>query len=70
MNTITRGAKALSYAIERVGPQSFMFASDFPHEIAINNCMEEIDEILEREDLRNEHKSAILGENARRFYQH
>ncbi len=62
--------KALSYAIERVGPQSFMFASDFPHEISINNCMEEIDEILEREDLRNEHKSAILGDNARRFYRH
>ena len=62
--------KALSYTIERVGPQSFMFASDFPHEISINNCMEEIDEILEREDLRNEHKSAILGDNARRFYQH
>ncbi len=62
--------KALSYAIERVGPQSFMFASDFPHEISINNCMEEIDEILEREDLRNEYKSAILGDNARRFYQH
>ncbi len=60
--------KALSYAIERVGPQSFMFASDFPHEISINNCMEEIDEILERDDLPNEHKAAILGDNARRFY--
>jgi len=45
-----------------------MFASDFPHEISISNCMEEIDEIREREDLKKEHKSAILGENARRFY--
>ncbi|HEX9880555.1 MAG TPA: amidohydrolase family protein [Candidatus Binatia bacterium] len=62
--------KALAYAIERVGPQSFMFASDFPHEISTDNCMEEINEILDREDLRNEHKTAILGDNARRFYQH
>lgn len=62
--------KALAYAIERLGPKPFMFASDFPHEISINNCMEEIDEILEREDLPNEHKAAILGDNARRFYQH
>jgi predicted TIM-barrel fold metal-dependent hydrolase len=45
-----------------------MFASDFPHEISINNCMEEINEVLEREDLKQEHKAAILGENARRFY--
>jgi uncharacterized protein len=60
--------KALAYSIERVGPKPFMFASDFPHEISINNCMEEIDEVLEREDLKKEHKAAILGENARRFY--
>jgi predicted TIM-barrel fold metal-dependent hydrolase len=45
-----------------------MFASDFPHEIAIANCMEEINEILAREDLPKEHKLATLGDNARRFY--
>jgi predicted TIM-barrel fold metal-dependent hydrolase len=45
-----------------------MFASDFPHEITMDNCMEEIHEILGREDLKEEHKSLILGENARRFY--
>jgi predicted TIM-barrel fold metal-dependent hydrolase len=61
--------KGLAYAVERVGPEPFMFASDFPHEIAMDNSMEEIDEILEREDLREEHKAAILGDNARRFYQ-
>ncbi len=60
--------KALAYAVERVGPKPFMFASDFPHEISIANCMEEIDEILERDDLAPEYKTAILGDNARRFY--
>lgn len=60
--------KALAYAIERVGSEPFMFASDFPHEISLGNCMEEINEILEREDLKQEHKAAILGDNARRFY--
>jgi predicted TIM-barrel fold metal-dependent hydrolase len=60
--------KALAYAIERVGPAPFMFASDFPHEISLDNCMEEIDEIVERGDLKEEHKTAILGDNARRFY--
>jgi len=60
--------KALAYAIERIGPRPFMFASDFPHEIAIANCREEIDEILERTDLPEAHKQAILADNARRFY--
>jgi uncharacterized protein len=60
--------KALAYAIERIGAQPFMFASDFPHEIAIANCREEIDEILERTDLPEAHKQAILADNARRFY--
>jgi uncharacterized protein len=60
--------KALAYAIDRVGPEPFMFASDFPHEISLDNCMEEIDEIVERRDLKEEHKEAILGANARRFY--
>ena len=39
--------KALAYAIERVGPRPFMFASDFPHEISLSYCMEEINEIAE-----------------------
>jgi len=60
--------QALAYAIARVGPKPFMFASDFPHEITIANCMEEIHEVLERSDLTQDDKAAILGENARRFY--
>jgi len=60
--------RALAYVIERIGPEPFMFASDFPHEITLDNCMEEIDEIVKRKDIREEHKAAILGDNARRFY--
>jgi len=60
--------RALAYAIERVGVEPFMFASDFPHEITLDNAMEEINEILGREDIRKEHKMAILGDNARKFY--
>ena len=60
--------EALSYAIQRIGPESVLFASDFPHEISMENCMEEIDEILEREDIPEQYKAGILGGNARRFY--
>lgn len=60
--------KALSYSVRRVGPGPFMFASDFPHEITMDNCMEEINEILGRKDVEEGHKRAILGDNAKRFY--
>jgi hypothetical protein len=30
--------------------------------------MEEINEIIERTDLKQEHKTAILGDNAHQFY--
>jgi predicted TIM-barrel fold metal-dependent hydrolase len=59
---------ALSYVIERIGPQGCMFASDFPHEIVMEDALHEINEILERKDIQDQHKAMILGENAKRFY--
>jgi predicted TIM-barrel fold metal-dependent hydrolase len=59
---------ALSYVIERIGPQACMFASDFPHEIPVEDAMHEINEILERKDIKDKDKEMILGGNARRFY--
>jgi predicted TIM-barrel fold metal-dependent hydrolase len=58
----------LSYVIERIGAQACMFASDFPHEIPVDEAVGEMHEILDRKDIKDEHKSMILGENARRFY--
>ncbi len=60
--------RSLAYSVERVGPTPFMFCSDFPHEITMENCTEEIDEILERTDLDDDAKTGILRENARAFY--
>jgi predicted TIM-barrel fold metal-dependent hydrolase len=45
-----------------------MFASDFPHEIAMENALDEINEIEERKDLSDQHKKMILGGNAKKFY--
>jgi predicted TIM-barrel fold metal-dependent hydrolase len=58
----------LSYVIDRIGPQACMFASDFPHEIPLENALHEINEILERKDLYEAHKKMILGDNAKQFY--
>lgn len=52
---------ALSYVVNLIGPQACMFASDFPHEIAMENALDEINEIEERKDLSDQHKKMILG---------
>ena len=59
---------ALSYVIKRIGAQAFMFASDFPHEIPMEDALREINEILERQDIAEPDKKLILGDNAKRFY--
>ena len=59
---------ALSYVIDRIGPQGCVFASDFPYETAMKDALHEIDEILEQKEINDQHKAMILGENAKRFY--
>jgi len=45
-----------------------VFASEFPHAIAMEDALHEINEILGRKDNIDKHKARVLGENAKRFY--
>ncbi|HEX3247215.1 MAG TPA: amidohydrolase family protein [Chloroflexota bacterium] len=56
-------------AVELVGHKPFMFSSDFPHEVNNVFCKEEIEELEENVELSDADKAAILGGNARLFYQ-
>jgi hypothetical protein len=59
----------LGTAVNKGGWQSFLFGSDFPHEVFdAAKCRHEIDELLDRDDLSAEDKAAVLGGNALRFY--
>jgi predicted TIM-barrel fold metal-dependent hydrolase len=59
----------LNTAVAKGGPQSFLFGSDFPHEVFdAAKCRHEIDALLARDDLTDEDKEAVLGGNAMRFY--
>jgi len=51
-----------------VGNGLFLFASDFPHEVSAKDCLHEIEEIVEADDLTEEDKKAVLFGNAERFY--
>lgn len=59
----------LAYQIQRAGNHHFLFASDFPHEIGPEDIRHEVDEVEENTELNDDDKSAILADNARRFYQ-
>jgi uncharacterized protein len=65
---IEGGETDLAYAIRVAGEQTFMFSSDFPHEVNVNTVQKEIRELREREEISEEAKEAILYANAARFY--
>jgi predicted TIM-barrel fold metal-dependent hydrolase len=58
----------LSYAVNTVGSEAFVFSSDFPHEVNSEMCKHEVEELLEAEDLADRDKENILRHNAARFY--
>ena len=59
----------LGIAVKKAGKHPFLFGSDFPHEVFdAAKCRQEIDELLERDDLPQEDKQAVLGANAVGFY--
>jgi predicted TIM-barrel fold metal-dependent hydrolase len=59
----------LGFAVQKAGRDPFLFASDFPHEIFdAATCRHELDELLNRDDLTEEDKEAVVGGNAQRLY--
>jgi predicted TIM-barrel fold metal-dependent hydrolase len=63
------GEEILGYAVKRTGRKAFLYASDFPHEgFGPKYARQEIQAILDRNDLDDEDKKAILGGNAKDLY--
>lgn len=58
----------LVHAVRTVGPEPFVFSSDFPHEVNAAMCKHELDELFESDELTSEAKHKITVTNAQRFY--
>jgi len=58
----------LAYAIREVGAEPFVFSTDYPHEVTIEMCRHEIEELMETEGISDDAKDAVLYRNAQRFY--
>ena len=61
------GEPDTSYVIKRIGMNPFFYSSDFPHEVTIDSCLEELREFEDLE-LTAEERNATLADNAERFY--
>jgi predicted TIM-barrel fold metal-dependent hydrolase len=58
----------LSYLSQRIGLDAFAYASDYPHEVDLVAAKQMIDETLDRSDISQTEKEAVLGGNARSFF--
>ena len=54
------GEAELAHCVQTIGPEPFVFSSDFPHEVNLEICRHEIEEICENEALSAADKDAIL----------
>ena len=59
---------SLAYLVERIGSDAFAYSSDYPHEVDLVAAQHEIEETMDSPKLTLDHKAAILGGNARRFF--
>jgi uncharacterized protein len=60
--------RGLAHAVAVLGSRGLLFASDFPHEMNLARCRDEIAGLAGDETLPPTARREILGDNARRFY--
>ena len=59
---------SLPHLIERIGPDVFSWASDYPHEVDLEAAKEMIHDTVESKVFSAADKAAVLGSNAQRFF--
>ncbi len=60
--------ESLTYVLERMGADTVMYPSDFPHERAWSEFSRDVPAFLDREDVSDQDKRKVLRDNAQRFY--
>ena len=61
-------AARLFSCIDRIGRRGACLLPEFPHGIAMEDALDEINEILKWKDINDQQKAIILGDNANIFY--
>ena len=60
--------RELTHCVQTIGPQPFVFSSDYRHEVNAEICRHEVEEVLENDQLSDSDKQAILYSNALKLY--
>jgi uncharacterized protein len=60
--------RSLPYLAKQVGIEAFAYSSDYPHEVDLPAAQRMIESTINRADLTDDEKVAVLGGNARRFF--
>jgi predicted TIM-barrel fold metal-dependent hydrolase len=58
--------KMLPYAVELMGAERFVFATDYNH--SDSKFPHTVEEVMERKDLSDTLKAKLMGENAAKLY--
>jgi predicted TIM-barrel fold metal-dependent hydrolase len=58
----------MPFALKVVGNKPFFYSSDFPHEVTLESCKHDIEELMESEEITADDKAALLYRNAESFY--
>ena len=51
-------SQSLAYAIKEVGAEPFVFSTDYPHEVTVEMCRHEIQELMENETTSRKDKTS------------
>ena len=60
--------ESLAHLVQKVGVDSFAWASDYPHEVDLPAARQMIQHTIDRADFTEEQKQAVLGGNATSFF--
>jgi len=66
--SVDPGESTLASVVSAVGTQNLFFASDFPHEVNLQRCRQELAMLTGWDGLSDMEKQSVLSGNARRFY--
>jgi len=59
----------MPFALKVIGNKAFLYSSDFPHEVTLESCKHDIEELMESDEITADDKAAMLWRNAETFYQ-
>ncbi|MBM4259205.1 MAG: amidohydrolase [Deltaproteobacteria bacterium] len=66
--SVDPGETTLPTVFKTIGTDALFFASDFPHEVNLERCQQELPVLMQMAELSDKEKRSICADNMHRFY--